>query len=30
MRVFARGGEIRIMVFCNGRLEEHHIRNNRQ
>jgi len=30
IREFARGGEIPIMVFCNGRLEEHRIRNNRQ
>jgi len=30
IREFARGGEIRIMVFCDGRLEEYHIRNNRQ
>lgn len=29
MRAFARGEEIRIMVFCNGRLEEHRIRNTR-
>jgi uncharacterized protein len=25
MRAWARGGEIRIMVFCSGRLEEHRI-----
>ena len=29
MRAFIRGEEIRIMVFCNGRLEEHRIRKNR-
>jgi Fe-S-cluster containining protein len=29
MRAFARGEEIRIRVFCNGRLEEHRIRNTR-
>jgi uncharacterized protein len=28
MRAFDRGGEIRIMVFCNGQLEEHRIRKN--
>jgi len=29
MRAFARGEEIRIMVFCNGRLEEHRIVHTR-
>jgi Fe-S-cluster containining protein len=29
MRAFAREEEIRIRVFCNGRLEEHRIRNTR-
>lgn len=29
MRAFARGGELRVMVFCNGRLEEHRIQNTR-
>jgi hypothetical protein len=29
MREFARGEEIQIMVFCNGRLEKHRIRNKR-
>jgi Fe-S-cluster containining protein len=29
MRAFSRGGEIRIMVFCNGRLEEHRVHNTR-
>jgi hypothetical protein len=29
MRAFARGEEIRIMVFCNGRLEEHRIGHRR-
>lgn len=29
LRAFARGEEIRIMVFCDGRLKEHRVRNNR-
>lgn len=30
MRTFARGEEVRIMVFCDGRLEEYQIRKNQK